>query len=92
MVDSRHNPPRDLIGDIHAQQRRKLFRRVALGVALFVVLLLFGIAVKLLAERHDRDGCLEDARQGFALGTSADLELVSRTCKAASIAMKKTRC
>ncbi|HVI01653.1 MAG TPA: tetratricopeptide repeat protein [Enhygromyxa sp.] len=76
MVDSRHNPPRDLIGDIHAQQRRKLFRRVALGVALFVVLLLIGIAVKLLAERHDRDGCLEDARQGFALGTSADLELV----------------
>lgn len=74
MVDARNSQPRDLIGDIHAQQRRKLFRRVALGVALFVVLLLIGIAVKMLAERHDRDGCLDDARQGFALGTSADLE------------------
>lgn len=76
MVDPRHSQPRDLIGDIHAQQRRKLFRRVALGVALFVVLLLIGIAVKLLAERHDRDRCLENARHGFALGTSADLEQV----------------
>ncbi len=76
MIDPRQSPPRDLIGDIHAQQRRKLFRRVALGVALFVVLLLIGIAVKMLAARHDRDACLDDARQGFALGTSADLELV----------------
>lgn len=75
MADAR-TPPRDLIGDIHAQQRRKLFRRVALGVALFVVLLLLGIAAKLLAARHQRDACLDDARQGFALGTSADLELV----------------
>jgi tetratricopeptide (TPR) repeat protein len=74
VVDVRHNPPRDLIGDIHAQQRRKLFRRVALGVALFVALLLLGLAIKLLAERHDRDNCLDHARQGFALGTTADLE------------------
>ncbi len=76
VVDPRQSPPRDLIGDIHAQQRRKLFRRVALGVALFAVLLLIGIAAKLLAARHDRDQCLDDARQGFALGTSADLEAV----------------
>ncbi|MFO7564108.1 MAG: tetratricopeptide repeat protein [Enhygromyxa sp.] len=74
MVDARHSPPRDLIGDIHAQQRRKLFRRVALGVALFVALLLLGLAIKLLAERRDRDGCLDHAREGFALGTTADLE------------------
>ncbi|HLT38729.1 MAG TPA: tetratricopeptide repeat protein, partial [Enhygromyxa sp.] len=74
MVDVRNSQPRDLIGDIHAQQRRKLFRRVALGVALFLVLLLIGLAIKWLAERHDRDGCLDDARQGFALGTTADLE------------------
>jgi uncharacterized protein HemY len=76
VVDSRNSQPRDLIGDIHAQQRRKLFRRVALGVALFVVLLLIGVAVKLLAERHDRDRCLDDAREGFALGTSPDLEAI----------------
>lgn len=76
MADSRNSQPRDLIGDIRAQQRRKLFRRVALGVALFVVLFLIGLAVKMLAERHDRDGCIEDARQGFALGTSPDLEAV----------------
>jgi predicted Zn-dependent protease len=76
VVNSRQSQPRDLIGDIHAQQRRKLFRRAALGVALFVVLLLIGIAVKLFAERHDRDRCLEEAHQGFALGTSADLEVV----------------
>jgi uncharacterized protein HemY len=85
VVDVRNNPPRDLIGDIHAQQRRKLFRRVALGVALFIVLLLIGIAVKLLADRHARDACLTDARQGFALGTTADLELVDanlETCLA----------
>jgi tetratricopeptide (TPR) repeat protein len=74
VVNSRQSQPRDLIGDIHAQQRRKLFRRAALGVALFVVLLLIGIAVKLFAERHDRDRCLEEAHQGFTLGTSADLE------------------
>lgn len=76
MVDARNMPPRDLIGDIHAQQRRKLFRRVALGVALFLVLLLIGIAAKLLAARHDRDACLDDARQGFALGTAVELAFV----------------
>ena len=79
MADPRQSQPRDLIGDIHAQQRRKLFRRVALVVALFVVLLLIGIAVKLLAARHDRDECLDKATQGFALGTSADLEAVVET-------------
>ena len=65
--------PRDLIGDIHAQQRRKLFRRVALGVALFVFLLLIAVALKWLADRRDRDACLDNATQGFARGTSAEL-------------------
>jgi tetratricopeptide (TPR) repeat protein len=82
VAELRQSQPRDLIGDIHAQQRRKLFRRVALGVALFLVLLALGIAVKLLAARHDRDECLAKATQGFALGTSADLEAVVATVEA----------
>ncbi|WP_146155525.1 tetratricopeptide repeat protein [Enhygromyxa salina] len=77
MVDPLLNQPRDLIGDIHAQQRRKLFRRVALGVALFVVLLLIAVALKFLADRRDRDTCLSDATEGFALGTSAELASVA---------------
>ncbi|PRQ08500.1 tetratricopeptide repeat protein [Enhygromyxa salina] len=77
MADSRLTQPRDLIGDIHAQQRRKLFRRVALGVALFVMLLLIAIALKFLADRRHRDACLTEATQGFSLGTSAELVIVA---------------
>lgn len=77
MVDPRTERPRDLIGDIHAQQRRKLFRRVALVVALFVVLLLIAIGLKLLADRRERTACLADARAGFARGTSEDLVAVT---------------
>jgi len=74
LLTSRQNAvPRDLIGDIHAQQRRKLFRRVALGVALFLILLLIAFALKWLADRRDRDACLDNAAQSFALGTSAEL-------------------
>lgn len=73
LVDPRTERPRDLIGDIHAQQRRKLFRRVALIVALFVTLLLIAIALKLLADRRERAECLADAKTGFTLGTSEDL-------------------
>jgi tetratricopeptide (TPR) repeat protein len=77
VVDPRTERPRDLIGDIHAQQRRKLFRRVALIVALFVALLLIAIALKLLADRRERTECLVDARAGFARGTSEDLVAVA---------------
>lgn len=77
MVDPRTERPRDLIGDIHAQQRRKLFRRVALIVALFIALLLVAIALKLLADRRERAECLADARAGFAQGTSEDLVAVA---------------
>lgn len=73
VVDPRTERPRDLIGDIHAQQRRKLFRRVALIVALFITLLLIAIALKLLADRRERAECLADARAGFTQGTSDDL-------------------
>ncbi len=82
MADLRSTAPRDLIGDIHAQQRRKMFRRVALGVLLFVVLLLIGIAVKLYADRRNRDACLEEAGQGFALGTTAELQGVATKLEA----------
>jgi tetratricopeptide (TPR) repeat protein len=82
VVDARNSQPRDLIGDIHAQQRRKLFRRVALAVLLFVVLLLIGIAVKLYADRLNRDACLEEASQGFALGDSAELLTVATKLEA----------
>jgi tetratricopeptide (TPR) repeat protein len=77
VVDPRTERPRDLIGDIHAQQRRKLFRRVALIVALFIALLLIAIALKLLADRRERAECLVDARVGFAQGTSEDLVAVA---------------
>ncbi len=73
MVDPRNERPRDLIGDIHAQQRRKLFRRVALIVALFIALLLIAVALKLLADRRERAACLTDAHEGFTLGTTQDL-------------------
>ena len=73
MADARNTAPRDLIGDIHAQQRRRLFRRVALVVALFLILLLIAVAFKLFAERRERAACLDDAREGFALGTAAEL-------------------
>jgi tetratricopeptide (TPR) repeat protein len=76
-AQQRRNQPRDLIGDIHAQQRRKLFRRVALAVLLFVVLLLIGIAVKLYADLRNRDACLQEASTGFALGTSSELLTVA---------------
>jgi tetratricopeptide (TPR) repeat protein len=81
-AQQRRNQPRDLIGDIHAQQRRKLFRRVALAVLLFVVLLLIGIAVKLYADRRHRDACLDDASLGFALGTSSELLAVATKLEA----------
>ncbi|MFV8751291.1 tetratricopeptide repeat protein [Nannocystaceae bacterium ST9] len=84
-MDPRTERPRDLIGDIHAQQRRKLFRRVALIVALFIALLLMAIGLKLLADRRERAECLEDARAGFARGTSEDLVAVAgglETCLA----------
>lgn len=73
MAETRNTTSLDLIGDIHAQQRKKLFRRVALIVALIVVLLLIGLALKYLADRRDRDACLDDARESFTLGTSAEL-------------------
>jgi tetratricopeptide (TPR) repeat protein len=82
VADPRNTQPRDLIGDIHAQQRRKLFRRVAMGVALFVVLLLIAVALKYLADRRDRDACLDDAREGFSLGTSAELSGVATELEA----------
>jgi tetratricopeptide (TPR) repeat protein len=77
VVDPRTERPRDLIGDIHAQQRRKLFRRVALIVALFIALLLVAIALKLLADRRERAECLTEAGAGFALGTAEDLVAVT---------------
>jgi tetratricopeptide (TPR) repeat protein len=81
-AQQRRNQPRDLIGDIHAQQRRKLFRRVALAVLLFVVLLLIGIAVKFYADRRHRDACLDEASLGFALGTSSELLTVATKLEA----------
>lgn len=76
-LTGRHTAPRDLIGDIHAQQRRKLFRRVALIVVLILALLAVGLALKVFADRRSRDACLDDARDGFARGTSAELDTVA---------------
>jgi tetratricopeptide (TPR) repeat protein len=65
---------RDLIGDIHAQHRRRVLKRAALLAALAVVLLLVGLAFKLVADRTSRDRTLEAARAKFALGAPVDVE------------------
>lgn len=69
--------PRDLIGDIQAQQRRKLFRRVGVIVALVVILLAIALALKYFADRVERKRCLDDAGAGFARGTLVELNAVA---------------
>jgi tetratricopeptide (TPR) repeat protein len=68
--------PRDLIGDIHRQHRRKVLRRAAAVTTLAIILLLIGIALKLFQDRRNRDQVLESARSGFASGTAMDLRSV----------------
>lgn len=74
---------RDLIGDIHAQQRRRVLRRAALVTTLAVVLLLIGLAFKLFADRTARDHALEAAAEQFALGSRPDLVQAADTLEAA---------
>ncbi len=70
-------PERDLVGDIQAQQRRKLFRRAGLVLALVVALLAIAFALKTVADRIERERCLDEASEGFARGTLADLMVVA---------------
>jgi tetratricopeptide (TPR) repeat protein len=77
--------PRDLIGDIHAAQRRKLLRRAAAMSTLAIVLLLIAFAVKLFADARDRARRIETARDQFELGTLEDVEAAAQTLEAALV-------
>jgi len=69
----RQSGARDLIGDIHRQQRRKLFRRAAQLVALAIALLLVGLGVKIVADGRARLVALERARVELVAGTLVDV-------------------
>lgn len=64
---------RDLISDLHRQQRRRVLRRAAQLVGLAVALLLVGLAFKLAADTRSRSRSLEAAREHFARGTAVEL-------------------
>lgn len=64
---------RDLISDLHRQQRRRVLRRAAQLVGLAVTLLLVGLAFKFAADSRSRSRTLEAAREHFARGTAAEL-------------------
>jgi tetratricopeptide (TPR) repeat protein len=72
----------DLIEDIHAQARRRVFRRAGLIGALTVALLLVGLAFKIFADRTARGQVLETARGQFALGSLADIDKAAATLEA----------
>lgn len=65
---------RDLIGDIHAQHRRRVLRRAVLVGVVVVVALLVALAFKIFADRAARDQALDEAREQFALGSQTDME------------------
>ncbi len=68
------NQPRDLIGDIQAKQRRKIFRRAAVLVTLALILLGIGIAFKKVTEHRDAVFQLEAAQETFVMGTWSDVD------------------
>lgn len=68
----------DLIEDIHRQQRRRLLKRAAQIIALAVVLLLIGVALKIVKDRRERAQALEAAYQHFVRGIPAEMELSAR--------------
>ncbi len=74
--------PRDLIGDIHRQQRRQVLVRLAMVLALAAVLLVIGVTLKVFHDRRQRDQILDAARSGFASGTAQDLGNVAEQLEA----------
>jgi tetratricopeptide (TPR) repeat protein len=64
----------DLIEDIHRQQRRRTLKRAAQLVALAVVLLLIGVAIKLFLDRRAQVDALETGYAHFVKGTPAGLD------------------
>lgn len=76
----------DLIEDIHRQHRRRIFKRAAQLTALAIVLLLVGIAFKVMADRRARAQALENAQEHFVGGTVGDvktaIEVLERSLEA----------
>lgn len=65
----------DLIEDIHRQHRRRILKRAAQFAALAVVLLLAGLAFKLIADRRARADALAGASEHLMLGTVSELDV-----------------
>ena len=70
--------PRDLIGDIQAQQRRKVLRRAAAMAAFALAVILVAVVVKSIADRRQLDNYVTSAQERFSLGTAADHPLLRR--------------
>lgn len=68
----------DLIEDIHRQQRRRLLKRAASLIALAIVLLLIGVALKVVTDRRARARSLQTAYEHFVRGTPAEIELAAK--------------
>lgn len=64
----------DLIEDIHRQARRRTLKRAALFAVLVAVLLLIGVAVRVVYHRQLRASGLDDAYDHYAKGTPAELD------------------
>jgi len=71
--------PRDLIGDIQAQQRRKVLRRAAAMAAFAIAVILVAVVVKSVADRRQLENYVTSARDRFSLGTAADLAQAEET-------------
>ena len=65
----------DLIEDIHRQHRRRILKRAAQFVALAVVLLVAGLAFKLIADRRARADALSGAAEHLMLGTVGEVDV-----------------
>ena len=64
---------RDLIDDIHRQNRRRVLKRAAQLTLLAIVLLALGYGFKVLADRRERSQLLERAHAQYVGGTSSDM-------------------
>lgn len=64
----------DLIEDIHRQQRRRTLKRAAQLVALAIVLLLIGVAIKIFLDRQSKADALDTGYEHFAKGTPVELD------------------
>ena len=64
----------DLIEDIHRQQRRRTLKRAAQFIALAIVLLLLGVAVKVVYDRRARAQGIDAAYEHYGKGTPSEID------------------